>query len=465
MKIKNRTAQEIALYKKIALLNAAKADESEIAQDIEEVKEFVGYSEEYEKDIQEQINDINQENNREPGETIVVIPSLTPVNAVAATLGLTINDVPDTYVKNVQASATITVVDIPNVNVQATGTITVSGTPAIDHDAVAATGYFEVIGTPEVDQMLIIEDKTFTFVAERADTYQITISSTILTQVGNIVTAINTDIENVDALSDGVSKVIITAATAGASGNEIILEEAATGITKSGEFLEGGADEVISTLTVYDVTFSFVEERTVPGEITIGNTNDETAENIAYAISEEVPIVNATVEGAVVTIEASSEEQQFIGDGGNVIVLTESATGIAVSGAGTLSGGVSADQISIAASTYTFVDSEEPEALEIPIGEDVAETAANIVEYVDVPTVTLTADDDEVTVTAAARGILGNLIPIATDGTRITKSAATTEGGVDEVLAYIEVNGKEYVFTLTGGDDPTEDYPEILLRM
>lgn len=461
MKFKNRTAKEIALFKQVSLLNQAKANESEVTQDIQNIKSFVGYSDTYEKDIQEQINDINQENNKAPGEIDVVIPSLIPVNATAATLGLTINDVPDTYVANVQASATLTVADIPNVNVQSQGMITVSGTPVLTN--VPAEGSLTITaGQNAIDgDTVSVGAETYTFKDTPVGDFDVQIGVDRAATLANLETVINDHSVLVTANLDAVT-LTLSAVADGELGNDITLAESSSYITISGDYLEGGTYLAEESITVFD-TELFFGDAEYGGDIEIDADPEVLAANIASALSV-VEEVSAVADGATVIVTADPEASGGIykGSGGDVIVFTESATGIAVDGTGTLHGGVSADQLGIGAQTYTFVYSEEPGVLEIPIGDTVTDTAANIAQYVDSPLVTLTADDDEVTIEAIAKGTLGNLIPVATDGTRITKSGVATEGGVNEVLSYVEINGKEYLFTLTGGDDPATDFPEMI---
>jgi hypothetical protein len=82
-------------------------------------------------------------------------------------------------------------------------------------------------------------------------------------------------------------------------------------------------------------TFTFKATRVGAGEVTISADNTTQAENIVAAITADITNVTATNTLGVVNLTAAVK-----GVAGNSIVLTESATGIAVSGSGTLSGGV-----------------------------------------------------------------------------------------------------------------------------
>lgn len=87
--------------------------------------------------------------------------------------------------------------------------------------------------------------------------------------------------------------------------------------------------------------FHFKAARSGAGEITIDADNTIQAHNIVTAITADIPsTVTATHSLGVVTLTAVS-----IGSLGNSIVLTTDATGVAVSGSGTLSGGITAEYV------------------------------------------------------------------------------------------------------------------------
>ena len=383
-----------------------------------------------------------------------IIPEDDPVNAVPAGFVATIVSRPDDYVKNINSSTTVTVVTQPNINVQATGTITVTGTPNV---LTFATGSIAVTGTPVAEETFVVGAQTFTFKAVRAVAGEVTIDADNTTQAGNIVLAITTDLATVTA-SSTEGNVSLAAATAGAAGNSLALTEAATGIAVSGAgFLTGGLDA--DTLVVFDQTFTFKIARAVTGDITVDADNTQQAANIVTAITADVAEVTATNLLGVVSLVAV-EEAPRIGDGGNSIILTESATGIAVSGAGTFTGGVNADTITVDTATYTFiVNGATPGVGEIALGANVDATATAIAaKLVAIPIITATPSTNTVIITAVADGVAGDGIAVLVDGVRLTGGPATA-GGQDEVIAYIEINDINYIFSDVAGDDPTVEYP------
>ena len=392
-----------------------------------------------------------------PWGTSLSIPIDTPVNAVAAGFEATIVARPADYVANVQSSKTITVASQPRVNVQATGTITVTGTPALTYTQ--ATGTITITDTPVAEETFVIGDETYTFKAAANSAFEVTIDANNTTQAENIVTTITADSTYVDAdNTDGV--VTITAKTAYLAelGNDIDLTESATGVAVSGAKLAGGLTEAEETLNVGEHEFTFVALRSQPGEITISSDNNTQASNIATALLDMVDDVTALASTNTVVVTAV-----VAGTAGNALALTESAAGIAVSGSGTLAGGVDADTIVVDTKTYTFIaNGETPADDEISIGTTTSLTAESIAHIVDADAdiTTLTADHSSNTVifTAVAAGTSGDGITITADDTRITGDGDTA-GGVDEVRNYLTINVINYTFCETGGADPTVAYP------
>lgn len=216
------------------------------------------------------------------------------------------------------------------------------------------------------------------------------------------------------------------------------------------------------TFVVYGQTFTFKAARTGVGEVTIDADNNAQATNIAAAIAADVAEVTA-VDSTNTVLVTAVEAAPFIGSGGDVIVFTESATGIAVSGTGTLTNGVDADTIIVDASTFTFIaNGTIPEADEIALGANVDATATAIADKLaSVATITAVDSTNTVVITAVVDGIAGDGITVTVDGVRLT-GGPVTAGGQDEVLSYIEVNGINYIFSDVAGDDPTVEYPNAV---
>lgn len=107
-------------------------------------------------------------------------------------------------------------------------------------------------------------------------------------------------------------------------------------VCASGTITVSAQPSVGETFMIDTQTFTFVTLRSATGQVTRSSDVNTQAENIKTAVNTDLPgLVTAERASAVVTITADAE-----GAGGNAIVFTESATGIAVSGSGTLAGGV-----------------------------------------------------------------------------------------------------------------------------
>ncbi|CAB4157966.1 hypothetical protein UFOVP679_62 [uncultured Caudovirales phage] len=106
-------------------------------------------------------------------------------------------------------------------------------------------------------------------------------------------------------------------------------------VAATGTITVSGTPVANETFVVGTQTFTFKASRAVAGEVTISAVNATQATNIVAAITADIPsTATAAAVSAVVTVTATTA-----GVAGNLIVLTEAATGIAVSGSGKLSGG------------------------------------------------------------------------------------------------------------------------------
>jgi len=386
----------------------------------------------------------------------LILPIATPINAEVAGAELTINSRPDDYVANVQSNITITVASQPNINIQSTGNITVSGTPLITKTY--SSGTITITDTPSDGQLLTIGSDIYTFRTVANSPFEIEISADNTTQAENIVSTITADGVLLIA-SNLLGVVTVTTTVEGIAGDSVIFSSNGTGCALTGSgYLTGFAPE---TITVYDQVFNFVPLRTIAGEITISANNTTQATNIKNAINLDLTEVIATSLLGVVSLTAINEAP-FVGTGGDVIILEEDATGIAVSGSGTLENGQNAGILTVLLDTYTFVDETAiPGVLEINLGADEEGTAANIASLVSHPSFTQEADSATVIFTASALtpGTNGDGLAIQSDLTGAITGSGVTSGGVDEVKSYLTINGIDYIFASSTGDMPIVDYP------
>jgi hypothetical protein len=219
--------------------------------------------------------------------------------------------------------------------VKATGSITVNSVTA----HVYATGWISFSSDPALGDTFTIGAQTFTVVTTRSGTGQVTRSTASGTMRDNMVTAITADISSVVTAVNNDSKVNLTAIATGAGGNSISLAVTGT-FTRSGTSLSGGTDPVPAindTFIVGPTTFTFKLSGTATGDVVLNGTGTSAqATNIKTSLDRDVPdIVTTSRTDNVVSLTAVSA-----GTLGNDTDLTESASGITVSGSGHLSGGV-----------------------------------------------------------------------------------------------------------------------------
>jgi hypothetical protein len=222
--------------------------------------------------------------------------------------------------------------------VAASGVVTFTGQPLAHVANVQATGTVTFTGTPEADQHLVIGTQTFHFVAARAGAGEITISADNTQQAVNVVAAVTADIAAQATAVSGAGVVTLTAVAAGAAGN-ITLTTNATGTAVSGATLAGGTDHVHESLTIGTQEFIFVTLRGEVGSFEITSSDNVTtqAANAKAAINADLTNVTADNTDGVLTVTAAVK-----GVAGNLIALSESATGTAVSSVtdGKLDGGI-----------------------------------------------------------------------------------------------------------------------------
>ena len=358
--------------------------------------------------------------------SVLALPVKTPVNAVAASGVVTFTGTPLAHVTNVNAygTATITGTPVSTANVDATGTVTITGTPVLNEE-------------------LVVGAQTFAFKVLRTGIGEITIDIDSTAQAANIVAAIAADLITVTA-TNTLGVVHITAVAHGAAGNSLALTTNATGIAVSGSgTLTGGVTAVVQTLVVGAQTFTFKASGIATGDIVISATPAIQAANIVTSITRDLATVTA-VQGTggnthVVTITAVAA-----GTAGNSLTLTTNATGVAVSGAGTLANGTNHVHESIFVGTQEFIfvtTRTGAGSFEITVNANNTTQGDNLVAALaDVSNVTATNSSGAVTVTAATKGVIGNLIVLSETATGTAVSSVTggkLDGGIDGTVGLI----------------------------
>ena len=302
-------------------------------------------------------------------------------------------------------------------------------------------------GVTAVVETLTVGAQVFTFKTSGSATGDIVISAVNATQAANIVTSIARDLGTVAAVQGtggNNNKVTVTAVAHGVAGNALVLAKSATGVTVSGSgHLAGGTDAVVETLVVGAQTFTFVNSGSATGNIVISATPAVQAANIVTAITRDLATVNA-VQGTggstnIVTVTAVAN-----GTAGNSLTLTKNATGIAVSGAGTLAGGVNQvrEIVTIGVQDFVFVTTRSGAgSFQVTINANHTTQGDNLVAAMaDISNALGVNSGGAVTVTAAVKGVAGNNIVLSTNATGTAVSSVTggkIDGGVDGTIGQI----------------------------
>ena len=407
--------------------------------------------------------------------TTLVIPEGTPSNTKAASGTLTITGtplaaVPNTdatgtititgtplaEVDNVYASGTLTVTGTPQIavsNADATGSITITGTPLAKVDNVDATGTITITGTPVADEHLTVGAQEFHFKAARSGAGEITIDADNTNQAHNITVAIAADLATVTS-DHTLGVVTVTSVAHGTAGNSLALTTDAPGVAVSGSgALAGGVDAVAEEYFYVDTQkFTFKTSGSATGDVVISADNTDQAHNIETSITRDLATVTAVHTLGVVDITSVAA-----GTAGNAIDLSESATGVAVSGTGHLAGGidaVAADTFLVDAQTFTFVSAGVALG-NVVVSADATDQAHNIVTSINRDiAATVTADHllGVVTISSNAAGTAGNAIDFTENSAALTISGTGHfEGGVDAVAEqYFNAGAQKFTFVTAG---------------
>lgn len=145
------------------------------------------------------------------------------------------------------------------------------GTPV---NAVAASGILTISDTPVADETININGITYTLVAERSATGEITIDADNAVQVTNIIAAVTLDDDEITATDGTGDTVNIVYNTKGVIGNSAALTSDATGIAVNGEgYLFGGIDGTIGTIGERYISDDMTTKYTAMKDNTIADAN------------------------------------------------------------------------------------------------------------------------------------------------------------------------------------------------
>ena len=118
-------------------------------------------------------------------------------------------------------------------------------------NAVASQGTITMTGIATANETFVISTQTFTWKASRAVAGEVAIGATAAEAVTNIVSAVTADLTTVTAVDGAGDTVVVTAATKGVAGNDIVFTEASTNMAVDGSGKLGattaGVDGTVGT--------------------------------------------------------------------------------------------------------------------------------------------------------------------------------------------------------------------------
>jgi hypothetical protein len=213
-------------------------------------------------------------------------------------------------------------------------------------------------------------------------------------------------------------------------------------VNASGVITVNGTPVAEEQMTVGAQIFTFKESGTELGNIVISATPAVQAANIVTSITRDLATVTAVAVDAVITVTAVAP-----GTAGNALAAVETATGIEWSSVtdNKLDGGVDEvlETLTIGTQAFKFVTLRGAVgSFEITSSDNTTTQAANAKAAINADVTNVTADntDGVLTVTAAVKGVSGNLIALAESATGTAVSSVTggkLDGGVDGTVGVV----------------------------
>ena len=344
------------------------------------------------------------------GISVDGVEIMSGANATAVMSGVA----PNTFADGTVTLASVTLFEF------ATGTAQCTTVLADDTITVNGLLYTAVSGTPAEDEFDIDTGDNETATSLAAQITADTRSGTL-----NDVTA-----------TSSTDTVTMTQTVTGVGGNATTLAQVGDTITLSGAVFTGGSDP--DNVTVNGLLYTAVAgAKTDFTEFTMSGTDTVNATDLAHSIHNDTRSgtsgdISASSSAAVVTAITD-----VAGTGGNAITLVSSdGTRIGVSGSGTLTGGVTAETITVNGLVYTAISGSKgtdytkfsTDTDDDATATDLADSITNDTRAGTLDDVTATATTDTVTMTQTVGGQGGDATTLAETGSGITISGATFDG-------------------------------------
>ena len=265
--------------------------------------------------------------------------------------------------------------------------------------------------------------------------------------------------------SPSAAVVTLTSDVAGVAGDATTLVSSGATLAVSGATFSGGVNAVTCDINglVYTATNgSKAGDNTL---FDISGTDIQAATDLVDSITNDSrqPGTSGSISAANSGTAVVTATTDVLGVAGNSVILTSSdGVLLAVTGAGTLTGGVAADEIDINGLTYTAIAGVKSDNTEFSIDTSNDAAAADLEDSIDndvrsgvLDDVSASSSTDTVTVTQTVAGVGGNATTLTSTGAgRVILSGAVFSGGTDADFAT--VNGLTYTAVAGAKGDNTE---------
>ncbi len=307
-------------------------------------------------------------------------------------------------------------------------------------DAEAATSFLAQVAAHAVASTVVTGTRSTAVVTLRAIATGVAGNSVILTSVDGVTTAVSGAGFLANAVAVGASQFDITGTdaqcctsinaavaanatiaalvTSTTTSTVVTLRAVATGVAGNAITLASSDAQIaVSDTTLLNATAVAANEFDITG------TNAQCCTSILAAINASLAltaILTASTSATIVTIR-----NKTAGTAGDSVVLTSSDAQLAVSGAGTMTGGGA-----IANNVFDFGGTD-------------AETAADLCRAINASSTALvtgavdaTVDSNVVTLTADFTGVSGNDVTLSSVGGTMTCSVSRLTGGTETVITF-----------------------------
>lgn len=289
-----------------------------------------------------------------------------------------------------------------------------------------------------------ISNGSFTIVVD-GTTYNVTglnfSTQTNLNGVASVITTALSGAGSTAVCTWNGQNFIIASGTLGAgvnaTGTITLSGNPSYGVQASGTITLSGQPSNGDTVVIKGTTVTFVTGTPTGNQVQISVVDDlHTAASLqAFLQASSDTNLSALTYGTIGLVTTMTA--RVYGTGGNAYTLTKSGTNIAVSGSGTLAGGVAADTLTVNGTAITFISPMVvPSGSQVVVGPNASATSANLQAFLAASTdtnidqSTYVTSGTVTTVTFKTAGTGGNAFTLAKSSSNITISGATLSGGV-----------------------------------